>query len=240
MLGIQDLPLFIAAGLALNITPGQDTVYIVGRSAAAGLPAGIAAALGVSAGCLFHVGAAVLGVSALLASSAALFDALKLAGAAYLAWIAIGMLRAAWQAHREPLMAPAASPGQSRADTRAAAPAAAASVTAPPSTATPIGFWPVLRQGALTNILNPKVALFFLAFLPPFVSPSAAHPALAMAVLGLTFCLTATLWGLFIAWSTARLTRGRDTARRRGVWLQGAGGALLLWLALRLALTGGR
>ncbi|MCX7272126.1 MAG: LysE family translocator [Burkholderiales bacterium] len=221
MLGIQDLPLFVAAGLALNITPGQDTVYIVGRSAAAGLPAGIAAALGVSAGCLFHVGAAVLGVSALLASSAALFDALKLAGAAYLAWIAIGMLRAAWRARREPVMAPAASPDQSCA-------------------ATPIGFWPVLRQGALTNLLNPKVALFFLAFLPPFVSPSAAHPALAMAVLGLTFCLTATLWGLFIAWSTARLTGRRGAPGRRGAWLQGAGGALLLWLALRLALTEGR
>ena len=238
MLGIQDLPLFVAAGLALNITPGQDTVYIVGRSAAAGLPAGIAAALGVSTGCLFHVGAAVLGVSALLASSAALFDALKLAGAAYLAWIAIGMLRAAWRAHREAIMAPAASPGPSRTDTRATSPANA-SPAAPPSAATPIGFWPVLRQGALTNLLNPKVALFFLAFLPPFVSPSAAHPALAMAVLGLTFCLTATLWGLFIAWSTARLTRRRGAPGRRGAWLQGAGGALLLWLALRLALTDG-
>src|ERR1700758_3692947 len=92
MLGIHDLPLFIASGLVLNITPGPDTAYIVGRSAQLGWRGGAAAALGISAGCLVHVFGCAIGLSALLAASAAAFTAVKWAGAAYLCFIGIKML----------------------------------------------------------------------------------------------------------------------------------------------------
>ena len=233
MLGIQDLPLFIVAGLALNITPGQDTIYIIGRSAAGGLRAGVAAALGIGAGCLIHVGAAVLGLSALLASSAPLFNAMKLAGAAYLGWVALGMLNSAWQRAR------AAGPTGTAPGRTQMRPDPVASRPAPPHlpAADPAAFWPTLRQGCLTNALNPKVALFFLAFLPQFVSRDAAHPALAMAVLGAIFCLNGTLWCLFVAWSAARLARRAAPETRLAALLEASGGALMLWLAARLALS---
>ena len=233
MLGIQDLPLFIVAGLALNITPGQDTIYIIGRSAAGGLRAGVAAALGIGAGCLIHVGAAVLGLSALLASSAPLFNAMKLAGAAYLGWVALGMLNSAWQRAR------AAGPTGTAPGRTQMRPDPVASRPAPPHlpAADPAAFWPTLRQGCLTNVLNPKVALFFLAFLPQFVSRDAVHPALAMAVLGAIFCLNGTLWCLFVAWSAARLARRAAPETRLAALLEASGGALMLWLAARLALS---
>jgi len=242
MLGIQDLPLFIVAGLALNITPGQDTIYIIGRSAAGGLRAGVAAALGIGAGCLIHVCAAVLGLSALLASSAPLFSAMKLAGAAYLAWIALGMLRSAWrraQAGRRTAQraAPQAAGQAAPSTLPVAAPSILPSAGAMPG---PVAFWPVLRQGCLTNVLNPKVALFFLAFLPQFVSRDATHPALAMALLGAIFCVNGTLWCLFVAWSAARLARRVGPGARLGAALEALGGTLMLWLAARLALSDAR
>src|SRR5689334_14675954 len=136
MLGIHDLWLFIISGLILNITPGPDTAYIVGRSAQFGWRGGAAAALGIAAGCLVHVLACAIGLSALLAASATAFTLVKWAGAAYLCYIGIGML----------LMRESES---------------AASSSAPEDRVTSLSkvFW----RGALTNVLNPKVALFFLA-----------------------------------------------------------------------------
>src|SRR5258708_15514599 len=136
MFGIQDIALFMAAGLLLNITPGPDTAYIVGRSVQLGWSCGAAAALGIGAGCLVHIVAAAVGLSALLAASSMAFVIVKYAGAAYLCYAGLRMLFT-----------------HSRADE---APAAAEIAT------TRVVFW----QGALTNVLNPKVALFFLAFLP--------------------------------------------------------------------------
>ena len=104
----------------------------------------------------------------------------------------------------------------------------------------PLLFWPVLRQGCLTNVLNPKVALFFLALLPQFVSRDAPHPALAMALLGAIFCVNGTLWCLFVAWSAARLARRIGPGARVGAALEALGGTLMLWLAARLALSDSR
>src|SRR4051812_41667786 len=142
MLGIHDFWLFILSGLLLNVAPGPDTAYIVGRSVQIGWRAGAAAALGVSTGCLVHVFGAAIGLSALLAASSVAFTAVKWAGAAYLCFLGIKMLL---------------SRPHGPADD-----AAAASVAIPLRQV----FW----QGALTNALNPKVALFFLAFLPQFVA----------------------------------------------------------------------
>src|SRR6201991_154659 len=135
MLGIHDLWLFVISGLVLNMTPGPDTAYIVGRSAQLGWRGGAAAALGISAGCLVHVFGCAIGLSALLPASAAAFTAVKWAGAAYLCFIGIKMLLS-----RESASSEASSP---RVDAMALSKV----------------FW----QGALTNVLNPKVALFFLA-----------------------------------------------------------------------------
>ncbi len=165
MLGIHELWLFIISGLLLNITPGPDTAYIVGRSLQMGWRGGAAAALGISAGCLVHVFAAAIGLSALLAASSVAFTAIKLLGAAYLLYIGLRMLLS--------------RPGDD-------APAT--------GTADRLPLRRVFWQGALTNVLNPKVALFFLAFLPQFVAADAPSKALAFIVLGFIFIFNGTMW----------------------------------------------
>lgn len=204
MPGTQDLALFIVAGLLLNITPGPDTLYIVGRSTTQGLRAGAAAALGIGAGTLIHVSAAAFGLSALFAASAAAFTVLKLVGAAYLVYIGIALIRS--------------RPGA-------------------PTVLRPAGLRTVFVQGFWTNVLNPKVALFFLAFLPQFVDPTTPDKVMPLLFLGLVFNVNGTLWNLFVAWSTARLggLLMRSTAAQ--AWFSRVVGGLFIVLAARLALT---
>ena len=147
-LGLHDPALFALSVLVLNATPGVDLVFVVGRTLQCGPRTGLAGAAGISLGCVVHALAAASGLAALLAMSATAFSALKWLGAAYLVWLAAGMLRAAWA---DPARAPAAAVSPGAAD------------EAPPLGRT-------FRQGLLTNVLNPKVALFFLAFLPQFVA----------------------------------------------------------------------
>jgi threonine/homoserine/homoserine lactone efflux protein len=208
MLGIHDLWLFIASGLLLNIAPGPDTAYIVGRSVQMGWRGGAAAALGISIGCLVHVFAAAAGLSALLAASSAAFMTVKWLGAAYLAYIGITMLLSKRQ------------------------PAPAERSLADRSVPLRAVFW----QGALTNVLNPKVALFFLAFLPQFVNASSQHKAFAFVLLGLIFIFNGTLWCLGVALFAARAA-GR--VRRSGtamVWINRTLGGLFVYLGARIAL----
>jgi threonine/homoserine/homoserine lactone efflux protein len=208
MLGIHDLWLFIVSGLLLNVTPGPDTAYIVGRSVQFGWRGGAVAALGISSGCLVHVFTAAAGLSALLMASSAAFTALKLAGAAYLCFIGLTMLL---------------SRAPKTADEIPARPA-------PPS------LRQVFRQGALTNVLNPKVALFFLAFLPQFVAADSPHKALAFILLGAIFIFNGTLWCLGVA-AIAAKTAGRiiqsgAVARR----INRALGGMFIYLGIRIAL----
>lgn len=213
-LGVHDLPLFLAAGLLLNITPGADMLYVAGHAASGGRRAGVLAALGIGAGCLFHVALATLGLSALLASSELAFNLVKWAGAAYLVWMGIGMLRVR-NTEGDATAAPA--PAQ-RPDARRV-------------------FW----RGVLTNVLNPKVALFFLAFLPQFISPQAQHPSLAFALLGLVFTTSGTLVTLAVGWlaSAARDRLARRAGQGRlGLWLQRAAGAVFVGLGIKLAVSG--
>src|SRR6267143_6322603 len=170
MFGIHDFGLFLAAGILLNLTPGPDTVYILGRSVAQGREAGIASALGISLGSIFHTCAAALGLSAILATSAVAFGAIKLLGGVYLIFLGIKMLLDR-QKHLS-------LPSNFRRRTSAAA----------------------FRQGVFTNILNPKVALFFLAFLPQFIDPASNMKVWAFLSLGLTFVTTGTIWCLILAW----------------------------------------
>ena len=177
MLGIHTYGLFIVAGLLLNLTPGQDTMFIIGQSLSGGRRAGAAAALGISLGSVCHTIAAALGLSAILATSARAFMLVKLAGAAYLVYLGLRLL-----------LAPAAANARGTAASAARMPQRA-----------------VLRQGILTNILNPKVALFFLAFLPQFIVPTSHTRTLAFLVLGATFITTGLLWCLVVAFAAARL-----------------------------------
>ena len=214
-LGIHDLGLFIASGLLLNITPGPDSLLIMSRSASQGWRAGSAAALGIGAGTLVHVLAGALGLSALLAASATAFIVVKLLGAAYLVWLGLGML---WPRRS----APAAETG------------------APPPRPAPLALWAIFRQGLLTNVLNPKVALFFLAFVPQFISADAPNKGLAFVLLGLVFNLNGMLWCHALAWFTAGASRHvRVPAAWLAVLNRGIG-ALFLAFGIRLALAEAR
>jgi threonine/homoserine/homoserine lactone efflux protein len=210
MSGVHDLWLFVLTGLLLNITPGPDIAYIVGRSAQMGTRGGVAAALGVGAGALVHTAAAAVGISAILMTSALAFTVLKWAGAAYLVYIGVQMLLARQQG--ETAMATAAPGANTRLRT-------------------------AFLQGMLTNILNPKVALFFLAFLPQFISADAPSKVVAFVALGLLFNLTGTLWNLGVAWCAAHIaSRGRGIARV-GIWLERTLGAMFIAMGIRLALA---
>jgi threonine/homoserine/homoserine lactone efflux protein len=204
-LGITSLPLFIAAGLLLNITPGPDLLFVIGRAAAHGVRAGVAAALGIAAGCLVHTAAVALGVATLLAASSLAFDLIKWAGAAYLLYLGLRLLR-----------------GSSGTATAVHLPA-----TAPGAT-----FW----QGFITNVLNPKVALFFLALLPQFVAPDAASKGLALAVLGVIFAVNSLFVIVPVAWLAGRASERLLRIGRAQRWLDRALGGLFIALALRLAL----
>jgi threonine/homoserine/homoserine lactone efflux protein len=205
MLGTRDLSLFVAAGLLLNVTPGADTLYILGRSAAQGFRGGLLAALGIGAGCLVHITAATLGISALLAASAAAFAAVKMVGAAYLVYLGLSLLRRS-------------SGSQLQVG------------SLPRSRGTRI-FW----QGFLTNALNPKVALFFLAFLPQFISIDAPNKPLAMLFLGIVFDFNGTLWNIFVAFAASSLAKRANYAGPVSRWLNRSVGALFIYFGVRLA-----
>ncbi|MEY2490412.1 MAG: hypothetical protein QOC70_2354 [Verrucomicrobiota bacterium] len=210
MFGIHDFGLFLCAGVLLNLTPGPDTIYILGRSVAHGRRAGVASALGVCVGSIFHTCAAAFGLSAFLATSAWAFSAVKLAGAAYLIFLGVRALL-----HREDELHVAAKFEQND-------PAAA------------------FRQGILTNVLNPKVALFFLAFLPQFIDSATPSKLAAFLVLGLTFVITGTIWCLVLAWFAAAFSarlRGNTTV---AAILNRAVGSLFIFLGLRLAFAARR
>ncbi|MDB5174314.1 MAG: Lysine exporter protein [Phycisphaerales bacterium] len=206
MLGIHDFWLFAASGVVLTITPGPDTLYILGRSIAQGRRAGVLSVLGISTGIMVHTTAAALGLSALLASSAAAFSVVRWIGAAYLVYLGLRML-----------LRP----------TTGDQPAAG---TTPPMS--PMG---VYRQGLFTNLLNPKVALFFLAFLPQFVDPHSPHRIAAFLLLGLEFILIGTTWSLCLAWFAAAASRRLREQRASGRWLGRASGVLFIGLGARVA-----
>lgn len=209
---ITDLWMFVIAGLLLNLTPGADIAYTVSRAASQGARAGVVAALGIGAGCLFHVALATVGISAAIAASPLAFSLLKLLGAGYLAWLGAGLVLAA----RRSLRAKAAAPEGS--ETRAAQPLSR-----------------VFRDGVLINATNPKVALFFIAFLPQFVHADAAHQTAALWLLGLVFTVNGTLVNSAIGAAAALAAQRLQASRRVGAWLQAALGLGFIGLALRLA-----
>ncbi|MFD1712546.1 LysE family translocator [Ottowia sp. GY511] len=233
------LLLFIAAGVVLNLTPGPDVMFIVANAVRAGARAGVAAASGIAAGCLVHVAAAALGVSALLAASQTAFAVLKWMGAIYLVWVGVQMLRGAL---RHPAPEANALGGQGLATPKSiAGRAQLAGAAGQNGLKLPVGN--IFRRGFLTNVLKPKVALFFLAFVPQFIAPGTAQPGWVFLALGLLFTFNGLLvcvaWALAAAWAARRAGMLQRAMR----WLDGAAGSLFIVFGVKLALTqapGGR
>ena len=207
MLGINELWLFIVAGLLLNVTPGPDTAYIIGRSIQLGWRGGAAAAIGISCGCLIHVFGAAIGLSALLMTSAAAFAVLKLVGAAYLLFTGVQMLLSR--------------------------PSPAADIATQDNA---IGLGRVFWQGALTNALNPKVALFFLAFLPQFVAADSPHKTAAFLALGLIFIFNGTLWCLGVAAFASKAASRLRHSQGVMLWINRVLGGMFVYLGIRVAM----
>lgn len=208
MFGTHDLALFVVSGLLLNITPGPDNLLIIGRSTSQGVQAGLLAALGIACGCFVHVFAAAFGLSAILAASVTAFTVVKLVGAAYLVYIGIGLLFATARNKESAAQVPKAiSPRR------------------------------IFAQGFLTNVLNPKVALFFLAFVPQFIVVDSPNKALAFVFLGTLFNLNALIWSCLLALCVAEMSRQFKMNGVLSGWFNRAVGGLFIGLGLKLALS---
>lgn len=209
MLGIHDWGLFIISGLLLNLMPGPDTLFIMTKSASQGWKAGVAASLGICTGVYVHIFAAAFGLSALLATSATAFTVVKLVGAAYLVYLG-------WSTLRQKVLA----------------------TTDALDTKVPIQpLFTIFRQGFLTNVLNPKVALFFLAFVPQFISADSTNTILAFIVLGTVFDFNSFLWCLVVTFSTAFASQQLKVSTTVKYWLNKVVGALFIVLGIRLAVS---
>lgn len=212
MFGSHDLALFALTVLIVNATPGVDMALSLLATLRGGIRAGLTAAAGTCTGCIVHTAAATFGLATVLAASGAAFSALKWAGAAYLLWLAIGMLRQALRC------APAGGPMASS------------------SSAATGGASKLFRQAFLTNVLNPKVALFFLALLPQFIDADAPNKTAAFIFLGAWFIVQGFAFLALFVLLVSPLRRWQPPpAVVRGLHL--AGGGLFVLLAARLALA---
>lgn len=208
-LGAEALALFVVATFVLNATPGVDMLLTVSRTLQGGARAGAAAALGIAAGSVLHALAAALGLASLLAVSPRAFAALQGLGAVYLLWLALGLARQAWAGVPRAADEPAAARLRPQAD---------------------------FRSGLLTNLLNPKVALFFLAFVPQFIGAGVADKTPVFLLLGLLFVVQSLIFMLVLVALTQRLARLRPAqgSPRLARALQGLGAGLFAALAWRL------
>jgi threonine/homoserine/homoserine lactone efflux protein len=209
MFTLSTLLVFALSILLLAITPGPDTFFIVSRSTALGMRAGFAATFGVSAGILVHTMLAALGVSALLAASPWAFEILKLIGGGYLIYVGVSLLIGSFRNNRR---------------------ASAQIVSAVPLSS-------IFLQGFLTNVLNPKVALFFIAFLPQFVPQSSEYHTLALICLVLLFNVIGTLWNGAMAWVAARSVSLFKNGSNASVWLNRVTGTFFIAFGIRIAFS---
>lgn len=195
---------FLSAAALLNLAPGPDIAFILGNTVKGGTRAGFAAMLGIWTGAFVHVLLAIIGVSAILATSEIAFSIVKWAGVVYLVWIGVQMIRS--------------SGGSFVAD----------DVQARQT------FWPIFRQGVLIDLLNPKVAIFFLAFLPQFVVPGAGSVPLQLLLHGVLIIVVAAVIEPPLVLIGGRLTERLRNSPKTAKWLDRALGALLIALAGRL------
>ena len=207
MISLDDILLFAFASLVLNITPGNDMLYVATRSASQGVKAGIVSSLGIAGGCVVHLFAAVIGLSAIIANSAVAFNIIKYLGAAYLVYLGIKSFLSKQnkfnlndKIEKKPLSKL---------------------------------FW----QGVFTNVLNPKVALFFLAFLPQFIHPEKGNAALQILFLGLWFNFSGTIVNIIVAMLFGKLGNWLADKQTFIKWQNKITGLLLIGLGIKVALS---
>ncbi len=205
MNGIENYFGFLLAGIVMNITPGADSIYIITRSIAQGKKAGIYSVLGISSGAVIHIILAVFGLSVILAKSIFLFNMVKWIGAGYLIFLGIKML-----IDKSDLF------GDKKFEFEN------------------VDLWKIYKQGFLTNVLNPKVGIFFLSLLPQFVKPEFINSAVPFLILGITFLFTGTIWCLFLAYSASFMTHTLRKNRRIEKIMRKVSGYIFIGLGLQL------
>jgi len=212
MFGIENYLGFILAAILLNLTPGTDSMYIITRSMAQGQTAGFYSVLGITSGILVHTLLASLGLSVLLANSPTAFMIVKYIGASYLCYLGFKMLTS----KQQPLIADSLSEDEQLA------------------TAKSTNHWQIYQQGLLTNVFNPKVALFFLAFFPQFIDSSYAHGMLSFLILGLTFATTGFIWCSCLALLASLLSKNLRENPSIEVVLNKISGVVFIGLGIKL------
>jgi threonine/homoserine/homoserine lactone efflux protein len=204
---IENFWMFALTALLLNITPGNDMLYVAARSTSQGSRAGIISALGIMAGCMVHIFAAMAGLSAIIAQSAMAFDIIKYMGAAYLFYLGIRALLSKKRALEVN------------------------------SHIQPQSYKRIFWQGVLTNVLNPKVALFFLAFLPQFIHVAAGNTALQILFLGTWFNVGGTLVNMVVAVLFGRVGAWFSKSATIVQWQERITGVLLIGLGIKVAMS---
>ncbi|MES2652426.1 MAG: LysE family translocator [Bacteroidota bacterium] len=199
---------FLIAGILLNLTPGNDTIFILSKSIAQGRKAGIFSVLGIATGSIIHTLLAAFGLSILIAESPLLFNIIKYAGAIYLFYMGYKMLTDQNKLKTELI------PANEKAN-----------------------YFRIYRDGMLTNILNPKVALFFIAFLPQFIDPSYKNTVLPFLLLGATFITTGTIWCLIVAIFSATIFLKLKNSTSIATYINKVCGIALIALGIKVALT---
>lgn len=204
---MQNLYLFFIASLLLNITPGNDMIYVASRSISQGIKAGIVSALGIFIGCFVHISAAVFGLSVIIMKSAFLFELIKFLGAGYLIYLGVKALRAKSSFDKNLQTLPSTNKRK------------------------------LLQQGIITNALNPKVALFFLSFLPQFISVNSPHYQMQLFVLGLWFAVQGTLVLILVASLVAKASNFIKSNQKFWQVQEKITGIILIGLGIKVALT---
>jgi len=207
MSGIVNFEAFLISGILLNLTPGNDTIFILTRSIGQGKKAGIVSALGIGTGNIVHTIFAAFGLSLIIAKSILLFNVVKYAGAAYLLYIGYKMLT-----------------DKSQLQTRAI------------ESQHSVNYWKIYTDGVITNVLNPKVALFFIAFLPQFIAPDARNTILPFLTLGTTFITTGTIWCFILATFSAVIFDKLKAHKEVSLYINKTCGLALIGLGIKVAL----
>jgi len=208
MTGIIHFETFLLTGILLNLTPGNDTIFILTKSIGQGRKAGIISALGIGTGSIVHTTLAAFGLSLIIAKSILLFNIIKYAGAAYLLYSGYKMLTDKSQLNTNEIEMNKS-----------------------------VDYWKIYRDGIFINILNPKVALFFIAFLPQFIDPTLKNTILPFLTLGTTFITTGTIWCLILATFASAIFSKLKNNKKASTYINKICGLTLIGLGIKVALT---
>ena len=212
MFGIENYLGFVMAAILLNLTPGSDSMYIITRSISQGQTVGFYSVLGIISGILVHTLLAALGLSVLLANSPTAFMIVKYIGASYLCYLGVKIL----MSKKQPLLASNLLEEEKMV------------------TARQLDRWQIYKQGVLTNIFNPKVALFFLAFFPQFIDASYAYSMVSFIILGLSFAITGFIWCLCLALLASKFSENLRKNPAIEAILNKISGVVFIGLGIRL------